>query len=61
MVAAAEKIRAAGIMEHPIAMNMKVGWNVGEVFNLFFFANGGELFKPGTAEPNVTAQQVLRR
>ena len=35
MVAAAEKIRAAGIMEHPIAMNMKVGWNVGEVFNLF--------------------------
>ena len=36
MVAAAGKIRAAGIMEHPIAMNMKVGWNVGEVFNLFF-------------------------
>ena len=55
MVAAAEKIRAAGIMEYPIAMNMKVGWNVGEVFNLFFFANGGELFKPGTAEPNVNS------
>ena len=55
MVAAAEKIRAAGIMDHPIAMNMKVGWNVGEVFNLFFFANGGELFKPGTAEPNVNS------
>jgi ABC-type glycerol-3-phosphate transport system substrate-binding protein len=53
MVAAAEKIRAAGIMEHPIAMNMKVGWNVGEVFNLFYFAHGGELFKPGSAEPNV--------
>ena len=56
MVAAAEKIRAAGIMEHPIAMNMKVGWNVGEVFNLFYFANGGELFKPGTAEPNVNSE-----
>ena len=55
MVAAAEKIRAAGIMEYPIAMNMKVGWNVGEVFNLFYFANGGELFKPGTAEPNVNS------
>ena len=55
MVAAAEKIRAAGIMEHPIAMNMKVGWNVGEVFNLFFFANGGELFKKGSAEPNVNS------
>ena len=55
MVAAAEKIRAAGIMEYPIAMNMKVGWNVGEVFNLFYLANGGELFKPGTAEPNVNS------
>lgn len=56
MVAAAEKIRAAGIMEYPIAMNMKVGWNVGEIFNLFYFANGGELFKPGTAEPNVNSE-----
>ena len=55
MVAAAKKIRAAGIMEHPIAMNMKVGWNVGEVFNLFFLANGGEMFKPGSAEPNVNS------
>jgi ABC-type glycerol-3-phosphate transport system substrate-binding protein len=59
MVAAAEKIRAAGIMEHPIVMNMKVGWNVGELFNLFFFANGGELFKPGSAEPNVNSPEGL--
>ena len=53
MVDAAKAIRDAGIMEHPIVMNMKVGWNVGEVFNLFYFAHGGELFKPGSAEPNV--------
>ncbi len=53
VIAAAEKIRAAGIMEHPIVMNMKVGWNVGEVFNLFYFAHGGELFEPGTAVPSV--------
>ncbi len=53
VVAAAGRIRAAGIMEHPLVMNMKVGWNVGEVFNLFFLAHGGELFKPGSAEPNV--------
>lgn len=57
MVAAAEKIRAAGIMEYPIVMNMNVGWNVGEMFNLFYFAQGGELFKPGTAEPNVNNAQ----
>ncbi len=53
VVAAAEAIRAAGIMEHPLVMNMKVGWNVGEVFNLFYFAHGGELFQPGSAEPNI--------
>ncbi|WP_068115930.1 ABC transporter substrate-binding protein [Tropicimonas marinistellae] len=52
VVAAAEKIRAAGIMEHPIVMNAS-GWNMGELFNLFYFAHGGELFKPGTADPNV--------
>ncbi|MBO6773932.1 MAG: extracellular solute-binding protein [Marinibacterium sp.] len=57
MVAAAEKIRAAGVMEYPIVMNMKVGWNVGEVFNLFFLANGGEMFKQGSAEPNVNSPE----
>lgn len=56
MLAAAEAIRAAGIMEHPIALNMNVGWNAGEVFNLFFLAHGGEFFKPGTAEPNVNSE-----
>lgn len=53
IIAAAEAIRAAGIMEHPIAMNMKVGWNMGELFNLFYFGHGGALFQSGSAEPNV--------
>ena len=53
VVAAAKAIRAAGIMEYPIVMNMKTGWNVGESFNLAFLAHGGEFFKPGTAEPTV--------
>jgi ABC-type glycerol-3-phosphate transport system substrate-binding protein len=56
ILAAAEKIRAAGIMEHPLVMNMKTGWNVGESFNLAFMANGGEFFKPGTAEPTVNSE-----
>lgn len=38
LVAAAEKIRAAGIMEHPVVLNA-TGWNQGELFNLFFFAD----------------------
>lgn len=53
MIDAAKSIREAGIMEYPIVMNMKTGWNVGESFNLAFMAHGGEFFKPGTAEPSV--------
>ena len=56
MVAAAQAIREAGIMEYPIVMNMKTGWNVGESFNLAFLAHGGEFFKAGTAEPSVNSE-----
>ncbi len=56
MIAAAKAIREAGIMEYPIVMNMKTGWNVGESFNLVFLAHGGEFFKPGTAEPTVNSE-----
>lgn len=55
MLAAAKAIRDAGIMEYPIVMNMKTGWNVGESFNLAFLAHGGEFFKPGSAEPSVNS------
>ena len=56
VIAAAKAIREAGIMEYPIVMNMKTGWNVGESFNLVFLAHGGEFFKPGTAEPTVNSE-----
>jgi len=55
MLAAAKAIRDAGIMEYPIVMNMKTGWNVGESFNLVFLAHGGAFFKPGSAEPTVNS------
>ncbi len=57
MLTAAEAIREAGIMEHPIVMNMQVGWNLGEAFNLFFLAHGGSHFEPGTALPNVNSPE----
>ena len=56
MIAAAEAVRAAGIMEYPIVMNMKTGWNVGESFNLIFLAHGGEFFEAGTANPSVNSE-----
>ncbi|MEO0915044.1 MAG: extracellular solute-binding protein, partial [Pseudomonadota bacterium] len=58
LVAAAEKIRAAGIMEHPVVLNA-TGWNQGELFNLFFFATGGDLFVPGSAEPNINNENGI--
>ena len=59
VIAAAKAIRAAGIMEHPIVMNMKSGWNVGESFNMAFLGHGGEFFKPGSAEPNINSPAGL--
>lgn len=56
LIAAAEAIRAAGIMEYPIVMNMQTGWNVGESFNLAFLAHGGQFFEPGTAIPMVNSE-----
>lgn len=58
VVAAAEAIRAAGIMEHPIALNA-ANWNMGELFNLFLFGVGGSHFMPGSAEPNINNEQGL--
>ncbi len=56
VIAAAKAIREAGIMEYPIVMNMKTGWNVGESFNLVFLAHGGQFFEPGSAEPTVNSE-----
>ena len=56
VINAAEKIRAAGIMEYPLVMNMKTGWNVGESFNLAFMAHGGQFFEPGSAEPSINSE-----
>lgn len=56
VIAAAEAIRAAGIMEYPLVMNMQTGWNVGESFNLAFLAHGGEFFEAGTANPKINSE-----
>ncbi|MGC6411774.1 MAG: ABC transporter substrate-binding protein [Candidatus Puniceispirillaceae bacterium] len=58
VVAAAKKIRDAGIMEHPIVMNM-IDWNMGETFNTMFLGHGGSHFKAGTAQPAVNGPEGL--
>ena len=56
VLAAAKKIRDAGIMKYPFAMNTKTGWNLGEEFVNMYMGYGGQLFKPGTAEPAIDNQ-----
>ncbi|MEM1237262.1 MAG: extracellular solute-binding protein [Pseudomonadota bacterium] len=53
MLAAAEAIRAAGIMENPVGGAYAAGWNLAQEFNNMFLGFGGSHFKPGSAEPNV--------
>lgn len=57
VLAAAEAIRAAGIMEHPLVINMQVGWNLAETFNTIYLGHGGAFFEPGSARPAVNNAQ----
>lgn len=50
VLAAAEAIRAAGIMEFPVALNTMPGWNLGEEFLNMYMGTGADLFVSGTAE-----------
>ena len=42
MLAAAEAVREAGVVEFPMAMTYKGDWNLAAAFNDLFAANGGE-------------------
>ena len=50
VLAAAKAIRSAGLMEYPVALNTKPGWDLGEEFVNMYMGTGAEFFKPGTAE-----------
>jgi maltose-binding protein MalE len=47
------KIRDAGMMVHPFAMNTAAGWNLGEEFVNMYMGFGGELFEAGSAAPAI--------
>lgn len=53
VLAAAEAIRAAGIMEYPFALNTGAGWNLGEEFVNMYMGMGGDLFEAGSAAPSI--------
>ncbi|MBV0914022.1 ABC transporter substrate-binding protein [Anianabacter salinae] len=53
VLAAAEKIRAEGIMEHPLSGAYMAGWNLAQEFVNMYLGQGGEFFAPGSAEVTV--------
>ena len=55
MLAVADKIRSAGIMQNPVGGAYKAGWNLAQEFNNMFLGYGGNLFKDGSAQPNVNS------
>ena len=50
---AAKAIKSAGLMDYPVALNTKAGWNLGEEFVNMYMGTGADFFKPGTAEVSV--------
>jgi multiple sugar transport system substrate-binding protein len=56
VLAAAEAIKAAGLMDAPFALNTGVGWNLGEEFVNMHLGMGGSFFKEGTAEPAINTE-----
>lgn len=60
MLAAAEAIRAAGVMENPLGGAYAAGWNLAQEFNNMFLGYGGSHFQPGSAEPNVNSEAGIK-
>lgn len=57
VLAAAEAIRAQGIMENPIALAYAPGWELGQGFVNLYLGQDGELFEPGTAMPAIANEK----
>ncbi len=57
MLAAAAKIREAGIMQNPVGGAYKAGWNLAQEFNNMYIGYGGKFFKDGSAEVAINNEQ----
>jgi len=53
VITAAEAIRSADLMEYPVALNTKAGWNLAEEFVNMYMGTGADFFEPGTANVSV--------
>jgi multiple sugar transport system substrate-binding protein len=60
ILAAAEKIRADGLMDYPLAASDKPGWDLAAEFVNAYLGTGGEFFAPGSAELAIDNENGLK-
>ncbi len=53
MLAAAEAIRAAGVMQNPVGGAYAAGWNLAQEFINMYLGHGGDFFNAGTAQVSI--------
>ncbi|PSL16064.1 ABC transporter substrate-binding protein [Shimia abyssi] len=58
VLAAAEKIKAAGVVEYPLGGTFKTGWNLGEEFVNMYLGEGGTFIGEGNMPAINNAQGV---
>lgn len=59
VLAASEKIKAAGVVDYPLGATMGVGWNLGEEVNNMFMGFGGQAVN-ADGTPNVNNEMGLK-
>ena len=60
VLAAAAKIKEAGLMEYPLAASVKPGWDLAAEFVNDYLGTGGEFFEPGSAKLAINNENGLK-
>lgn len=60
MLENAKVLREKGIMENPLALNLKPGWDLGEEFVNMYIGYGGQFFEPGTAKASINNETGIK-
>lgn len=59
VLAAAEAIKAKGIMKYPFGAAYAAGWGIAQEFNNMFLGYGGDFFIEGSSMPNINNQMGI--
>ena len=60
VLAAAAKIKEAGLMEYPLAASVKPGWDLAAEFVNNYLSTGAEFFEPGSAKLAINGDNGLK-